>query len=496
MVFTYTDLNYGTPPYYGRRVMYSSLAPDELTPTNLKTALEEALAIHRLNHTEIVQLHQVFRGYQPILEKEKTVRSDINYKIVDNTALYIVKFLTGYVFGDPIQYVSRGDRDSSGGELSILNNYMAYEDKAALDRDMAQWQYICGTAYRMALADPDAGQDPDEAPFEIYSIDPTDAFVVYSSDIGHKPLFGATMAYLTNPISQQVEMKIRVYTATHTYLFEGDLMALTYVQNTESEIHNYGMVPLIEYPLNAERIGRIEIVQTQLDALNNLISLALDDVEQFVQSLMVFTNVEIDPTDFINMVTLGAVKVKTLDPALQPKVELLTNNMQYSDLLKLAQYTYEHVLTVTGLPTSDSVGNGGNTGEAVRLVEGWERTEASAKQDEVMFARSERKFIKLILNICRNVRESEVRNLRLTDVDIKFSRNRSSNLLVKTQALQNLYAIKLPKEVAAQTVGLFSDSNDVANKWNAEEKRMRDEAEAQAVRMSQLSQTDNNDDDG
>ena len=82
-----------------------------------------------------------------------------------------------------------------------------------------------------------------------------------------------------------------------------------------------------------------------------------------------------------------------------------------------------------------------------------------AKQDELSFKKSERQFLKLILNICKH--ENQIKNLKISDIDIKFTRNKSDNLLVKTQGLMNMKQAQVTPEVAFTICGLFSDPNDV-----------------------------------
>ena len=50
------------------------------------------------------------------------------------------------------------------------------------------------------------------------------------------------------------------------------------------------------------------------------------------------------------------------------------------------------------------------------------------------------------------------------DVDIKFTRNKSDNMLVKSQSLQNMLACGVDLDTAFNVCGLFSDSTDVVNK--------------------------------
>ena len=49
---------------------------------------------------------------------------------MENHALEIVEFKKGYVFGEPVQYVSRGADDGVSKQVAQLNEYMFAEDKS------------------------------------------------------------------------------------------------------------------------------------------------------------------------------------------------------------------------------------------------------------------------------------------------------------------------------------------------------------------------------
>lgn len=76
--------------------------------------------------------------------------------------------------------------------VTKLNDYVLSEDKPAKDKELADWFHICGTAYRMVM--PDTPEDEDEAPFEIYTLDPRFCFVVYSVQLGNPPLMAPSMS--------------------------------------------------------------------------------------------------------------------------------------------------------------------------------------------------------------------------------------------------------------------------------------------------------------
>ncbi len=84
--------------------------------------------------------------------------------------------------------------------------------KPTKDKELAEWQHIAGTAYRMVLPDKEAGVDPDAAPFEIYTLDPRFSFVVRYNDLGLPTVMG--VKYVERGNGDRV---FGCYTADHYY---------------------------------------------------------------------------------------------------------------------------------------------------------------------------------------------------------------------------------------------------------------------------------------
>ena len=227
---------------FGRKVIYSS--EDEITRENVIDVLNRAIPIHNQNRSEIEYLFNYYRGNQPILTREKIIRPEINNKIVENHALEIVDFKKGYVFGEPIQYVRRGEGDRVSEQISKLNEFMFAEDKAAKDKELAEWFYKCGTAYRMILPDDMVGVEPDDSPFEIDTLDPRDTFVVYHNGFGKRPLMGVN--FIKN---EEGEIIYSVYTKDMYFKIQDDKIL------NDDTFHVLGSIPIIEYPANEDRLG-------------------------------------------------------------------------------------------------------------------------------------------------------------------------------------------------------------------------------------------------
>ena len=120
---------------------------------------------------------------------------------------------------------------------------------------------------------------------------------------------------------------------------------------------------------------------------------------------------------------------------------------------------YNSILNIVGIPRMNSKSSGGDTGEARRLGDGWAMADERAKQDELSFKKPERSMLKTVLSICKG--KGLLKGLKISDIDIKFTRNKSDNLLVKTEGLLNMKNAQVPPETAFTICGLFSDPNDV-----------------------------------
>lgn len=429
---------------FGRTVITNDEV--EITDGNIIDILDKAMNHHTKNRNEIQYLWDYYCGKQPILMREKKVRPEICNRIVENRANEIVSFKVGYLCGEPIQYIGRNGSDSVSKAISELNEMMFSENKASQDKRIAEWQAICGTAYRLVL--PDIRKGEDDAPFELYTLDPRDSFVVYSNEVGSKPILGVKYC-----VTDDNDTICSVYSDRHYWKIKNK----TIVESTDNKL---GMIPIIEYPANNARLGAFEIVLPLLDAINNVSSNRLDGIEQFIQAFIKFVNCDITKEQYLEFLELGAIKVKSAD-GLNADVDLVTNELNQMQTQTLVDYLYQTVLTICGMPsmsngsTSDSSNNG-----AVILKNGWQGAETRAKDSELMFKESEQKSLKVVLCIIRNTRglSNELYALRLKDISLQFTRRNYENIQSKSQVLVSmLQQNKIHPRLAFESSGLFVD---------------------------------------
>lgn len=435
---------------FGRKEILTSV--DDITKENLTRVLNKALAVHRANAAEIDYLYRYMRGDQPILYRTKEVRPEICNKVVENHASEIVQFTSGYFLGEPVTYVRRGDRNDSSDEINDLNNYMFFEDKASHDKNIATWMAICGVAYRMVLPDKNAAMDDvDESPFELDTPDPRFTFVVYHSGFGHKRMMG--VREIARSTEEGATEFIHCgYTKDHYFEVENGVV-------TKWEAHTLGDIPIFEYRLNMAKMGSFEPALSLLDALNTVASNRLDGIELFIQSFIKFINCQIDVEKFKALKELGAIMISSTNG--QPAdVQVMSQELNQEQTQTLVDYLYQQVLTICAMPTTTKGGTStSDTGAAVFLRDGWSHCEARARDTELLFKRSEKEFLKLVLKIIRSARDF---NLSLSEIECKFTRRQNDNLLAKSQALLQLLQAGLEPGLAIATVGLVNDPMDAA----------------------------------
>ena len=428
-----------TRTMYGRRVITTDVA--EITAENVVAVLEEAMKLHEKNRSEIDYLWKYWKGEQPILQRNKTVRPEICNRIVENRANEIVSFKTGYLCGEPIQYVGRSCDEVVTKCIGILNEYMFLVDKPSLDQEVVEWGMVCGTAYRMVLDNASYDADSDEAPFEMYTLDPRDTFVVYSNDVKRKRMLG--VKYNTDEFGQK----------TFSAYADGLYFTIKDGKVTEAKAQGLGE-PIIEYPANNARLGAFEIVLPLLDAINNIESNRMDGIEQFVQAFVKFINCDISKEDFEALKDLGAIKVKSTDGQ-NADVDIVTNELNQQQTQTLKDDAYQAVLTICGMPNRNGGSSTSDTGSAVLLRDGWSLAESRAKDSELMFKRSEKETLRLVLKLCSGLADL---NLKLKDIDMKFTRRNYDNIQSKSQVLVSmLQQPKVHPLLAFTHCGLFSD---------------------------------------
>lgn len=108
----------------------------------------------------------------------------------------------------------------------------------------------------------------------------------------------------------------------------------------------------------------------------------------------------------------------------------------------LREYLEEAYKTIIGIPDRKTRGGGGgDTGDAVKLRDGWADIEIVARIKESYFKIAKKKQIAVAIKILQLLGMARI-DFQTIDLDVKFTRNKNDNLQTKAQAYSTLHGTK------------------------------------------------------
>ena len=434
---------YATKQMFGRRLILTSA--DAITADNVVKVVEQAYNTHLMNRSEIEYLWNYYKGKQPILYRTREVRDNLTAHICENRANEITTFKCGFLVGKPIKYISSVSSDDVSAKVAKLNDAMRMIGKKTKDRELVEWQMVGGLGYRYVVQE----QNPfRKVPFNLYTLDPKDTFVIRKNDYSKKVIAGVN--YVEDDNGNVI---FTVYTETQVFTFtKGSNKPVSVERN------QFGMIPIIEYPANTARLGCFEIVLSMLDAINDFDSARKEAVEQFVQSLLVLYNCQVDEGTTADTIrAAGMILLKTVGDA-KADIKVLAEQLDQSQNQTLKDDLYNSVLQIVGMPsqsaagTSDSSNNG-----AVILKNGWQGAETRASDFEDIFDLPEMEMLQVVSRICDVLKNGEYA-FDPSDIEVKFTRRNYEDILSKSQTLTTmLNNDKVHPQKAYEASGLFPD---------------------------------------
>lgn len=473
---------------FGRRTLYAAVDEKDLTPRVIANILKDVLPVHKKNVSQIRYLREVAKGNQAVYNRVKDVRPEINNQVVENHIGHAISFKKGYVFGYPIQYVQMSDDKTNlppnqpdtlnqgfdndlSQDLGVINQIMRSNNKASKDIALSNDLYITGVGVRYFVA------RPKEDTFDFYNLNPENAFVVYSNGYDKKRLFGVYMVKKTDYIKGEEILEFKVFTNKKIYQYKlstqdylsfqtgkelDKIEAPVYVEKEPiEEVNALGYIPIVEYQLNSDRISLVERMLGSQNALNELTSSEVDDVQQFVQAMMVFLNAEIDEETLKLAKELGAINIMS-NGKQNGDVKLLTSKLSHNEAKVLHDRILHNMLINAGIPLINvGGGSGGDTGLARLTDNGWLMADTKAREDELAFVEGERVFLEIVIDYLS--KRKVITKFDVHNIETKFTRHKSDNLLTKTQALQSMVGVIHPDDAFA-IVDLFSDSGEAVAK--------------------------------
>lgn len=438
---------YASKTMFGRTMILTSA--ERITADNVVKIVEQAYQTHLNNRSDIDYLWKYYKGDQPSLHRTRELRDELTAHICENRANEIVTFKTGFMVGKPIKYIAAREGEDVSKSVANLNDAMRMVGKKTADKKLVEWQMICGVGYRYVVQERNKQK---KVPFALYTLDPRNTFVIRKNDYSQ-----AVIAGVNYVVDEDQNVTFTVYTDNAVYTINGTQSGTV----TKQAVNRFGMIPIIEYPANSARLGCFEIVLSMLDAINDFDCARKEAVEQFVQSLLVLYNCQVDEgTNADTIRAAGMILLKTTGDA-KADVKVIAEELNQQQNQTLKDDLYNSVLQIVGMPSQSSAGTSDSSNNgAIVLKNGWQGAETRAQDFEAEFELPEMEMLQVVSVICGTMKDGKF-GFDPMDIEVKFTRRNYEDILSKSQTLTTMLGNdKIHPQKAYEASGLFTDPEE------------------------------------
>ena len=468
---------------------------DELTIEKIVPYLPHILDVFYENKGKIDHFFSVLKNQHDILTKTRRYDDDSenNNKVVTPYLYEMVRFKTGYAFGNPKEYAQSEMAQSNG--LKYINRYSKDASERSKDKNVANSVYTAGNGYYFIEPKSTSFDAESEAPYVIYDKTPDTCAKVYSSYNGEEELFDILVnTYVIREQNQQkTKTIVSIYLPDYYYEYEStDGWNNFYeIENRTKQRPIYKMLPLVEKYANEERIGIVELAESLQDAIDKLHSDQLDNVDDLVNELLVFMNTILgkdqneEATFLKNAKKAGVIVLNDKNPDIKADVKTITQKLDYNGIISIIETLKRDMFDSCGVPIPSSDTSNGAKAGAVEKGNGYDNAYNRILDDYNSFEIADREVLKRKLFICKSFSNSKVNDLYASELDIKYNPNMSDNMLTKSQSYVNFVEHGVPPVLAIQWCRISNDAITPAKQIEEyqaklEEEKAKKEAEQQA----------------
>lgn len=372
--------------------------------------------------SDIARLQKLYDYYLSRNEVKATPK--YTEKINNNIAGYIVRTVNSYFVGNPVRYNVGGLKDN-GIDISPITDLYRKQDKASLDKSLGKYCSIFGKAYELVYMSDDDNPVPKSC-----KLSPLNTFVVFDTSPEPKSLFGVNITILNKD-----RVITTVYTETEiiTYEGKGDLK-----EDTETrQPHYFGSVPITLFQNNEEETGDFEMVLSDIDAYNRLKTNRLDDVDRFIESILLLKGAELGGSDEEAAEKARNIKkFGVLELPEEGDAGFLTNTLDQAQIQTFANSIKEDIHMYSFVPNlTDESFASNSSGVAMKYkLLGLEQL---VQDKELSFVRGLKRRLKLYKNVLQ-LKAQLINDFEVEDIEIVFNRNLPSNDLETAQIIQLL----------------------------------------------------------
>ena len=451
----------------GREKIYTDVP--EITMSNVIDIVRYAYENKHLKNARVIKfLLDYDAGIQPII-REKVIRPDINIECVDNIANQISKYHISSHWGNGISVTQRGDKVSKKNEpeaIKLLNEYYDCENIKAKTQELGRYVEIAGVGY--TYVDVNTNVVDDDSYFKVNVLNPLFTFIIFSSYyVDNRPMLAVTFRTDEDGI-----LYFTCFSDKQRFCFSSKEW-----KHTEGSgyINLIGIIPVVEWVRDYDRMGCFERQVSEMDNLNLLLSDYSNSVEQQVQAIWHCNDVDFEEEEIIDPDGKKITVVKkpksndwlqtyTTQEGRAPFVKPLAVTTDYVGQLNNINACRARILEECYVPQRND-NSGGSTGTATSMATGLEAFErVSEVQHSIMEVckMQELKVVLRAINTSTSIEQSNpLLKLKLIDIKPSIKQRKTSELTTKVNAFATLVSHGVTGLHSLEATDIFEDIQQV-----------------------------------
>ena len=462
-------------PFMGRTHITTSCLPsdmqfpsykgDTLDETTIARELARAVSLHRDSMNQFRALRAIYKGNQSILDRVQTDDMRSNNKIVLNYAQAFTRDIVGYTYSSGTSYSARTPDKTD--EVQELDGILQEQFITAVRKAAADDQSIGGHGYVEVLS-----QDDGDSPLQVVHLQPDNTEVVYSEYNPNLRVF-AWNSYEATIDNKKVTLynvytNKRIYTVSSTGSQFSDPLPFVLNNGVTQTVLPFqpnpmGAIPIIEYRNNQFNIGDWECAISLFEALNNVASDSVNDVENIVKSILCVFGVDPDSVNIDKNKKGGFMLLFPNTGGVQQDAKFISQPLDGASVDLLRSYLSEAMMFITGIPSRDTGVSGSDTGVSAQARTGANDIETVAA-NKVMFTKmAERQLLRTVLSVLHS--KGRLTNLVSSDVDIEIPRSKLNGVQSRVQSMAQLYGIGVDPVDVAKLGDLTTDLTGFVKRW-------------------------------
>ncbi len=379
--------------------------------------VDEYIRKHETKRQRYVYLENLIKGFHDIYNQPEKESWKPDNRLAVNFPRYITETFLGYAYGIPIKKSHPNEEIEEAIRLFEDNNEIT-------DHEYELFKAACvyGHAWEYFYQD-------EEAKTKMTVCTPIELFTVYDDTLRKRSLFSVRYGYRSTDTDLRGERYGEILTRELIIPFEG-------TKKLEQRINPYGLIPVVEYRMNDERIGLYEEVAGLIEAYNHVIGEKANDVEAFAEAYLAVLGAELDDEGVYKIRDNRIINIYGTDNAKDILVQFLqkptADGTQENLLNRLEDLIYE-----TSMVANISDDTFGSSTSGTALAYKLQAMSNLALGFDRKIEKSLRKRYKIFCSLGTNVPDPNA----WRQVEIQTSRNLPKNIQEEAQTAAQLAGI-------------------------------------------------------